>query len=155
MNGKTNTEQYDLPNEEWRDLVRYPKTKNIIWISNFGRVKRRHKKSFYYSIGTKDSSDGYRKFKIHIFGLKIGNPCIHDLVAESFIRLFDHKKEIVHHLSEKKDQNNLQNLQIMSRAEHMKIHKKGVPRPQSTKQKISQSNKGKVAWNKGIKKNKN
>lgn len=46
--------------------------------------------------------------------------------------------EIVHHINEDDNDNRLENLQLVTRSEHIAIHKKGNPT-------------GKSAWNKGLK----
>ena len=104
---KYDTEQFDLPNEEWRDLVHYPQTKGIYFISNLGRYKRIYKNGMtYYSLGC-NMGRNYKRLDLRINGIRVGRPQIHDLVAEAFIRPFDHNIEVVHHLSEVKDQNNV------------------------------------------------
>ena len=118
------TEQYDLQGEQWRDLVSYPSTKGVYWISNLGRYKSLYKgKRYYYSLGC-SSSRGYRRIDLRINGNKIGRPSIHDLVAEAFIRPMK-KGEIVHHRSGDKSDNHVQNLKIMKRGKHTEDHHKG------------------------------
>ena len=135
------TEQYDLPNEEWRDLVSFPQTKGIYFISNLGRYKRIYKSGkVYYSWGAK--ADGYRNVCLCINHQRIAVPYIHDLVVEAFKRPLK-DGEITHHRSGIRDQNNVQNLQIKFNGEHVSGHNKGKVTSQQTKQKLSAAKKGK------------
>lgn len=81
-------------------------------------------------------------------------PLIHRLVYQAFVGLIP-KGYVVHHIDYNPINNLYTNLKVMTRAEHIRLHHKGQKCSQITKQKIGKANKGKVAWNKGIKKNKN
>lgn len=136
-----NTEQNDLPNEQWRDLVSFPQTKNIYWISNLGRYKRLYKNGkLFYSFGT--TADGYKALSICLNGKVINRVYIHDLVAEAFIRPFNYKTEICHHISGLKDCNEISNLCIVERSKHTQQHKKGKRLSQQHKKKLSESKRG-------------
>lgn len=136
------TEQYDLPNEQWRDLISYPQTKGIYFISSFGRCKRKQKDNYYYSLGKK-SSRGHLQISLSLKGKIIAQPYVHDLVAEAFIRPLK-DGEIVHHISEVKTQNNFINLRIEKRNEHTSYHQKGKVKSEEHKRKISLSTKGRI-----------
>ena len=134
------TEQFDLPNEQWRDLVSYPQTKGIYWISSLGRYKRlRSNGRMYYSLGTQ--SGAYKSVSLCVNGEIIDSPRIHVLVAQAFIRPIE-KDEVVHHRSEIKTQNNWENLKIMTGSEHSIFHNKRKVHSQQSRQKVSQKLKG-------------
>ena len=139
---KYDTQQFDLPNEEWRDFVRYPQTRGVYYISNLGRYKRRFKKRFNYSQGA-SQIHGYKYVCISIEGENIANPKIHDLIAEAFIRPIDFDKEECHHINHIRSDNRLQNLQILTKEEH-----RGDP---ITSKKKSNALKGHQGWNEGKK----
>lgn len=133
------TEQFDLEGEEWRDLVSYPQTKGIYYISNKGRYKRVLKSGkLHYSLGGK-CGKGYLSIDLQIDGKKLGHPLIHDLVAEAFIRPLK-QDEVTHHRNQVKTQNNVENLKIVLRDEHTSQHKVG-----------NKYNVGRVGWWKGKK----
>jgi hypothetical protein len=85
------------------------------------------------------------------------------LVVEEYIGRYLEKKEIVHHINGNKSDNRMENLQIVSSKEHVRIHRKGIPRTIEVRKKISEGNKGKIVSeetkrkisesNKGISKN--
>lgn len=135
-----NTEQFDLPNEKWSDLVSFPQTKGLYFISSFGRCKRKLKNKFYYSLGIKNRR-GHLQIALSIGGKIIARPYVHDLVAEAFIRPLK-EDEVVHHLRNVKSQNNWDNLCIQKRSEHTRLHLKGKTKSDEHKKKISISTKG-------------
>lgn len=67
------------------------------------------------------SSNGY-------YVLQIGKNSwfLHRLIMENHIGRKLRDDELVHHINERKDDNRIENLQIMSKAEHMIEHRKGV-----------------------------
>ena len=137
------TEQYDLPNEEWRDLPNYPTTKGLYWVSNFGRYKSKLKNGkFYYSFGSGIEGD-YKYLTIYHNKVRISRVSMHDLVAQAFIGPVDYSTEIVHHISQIRDQNNVQNLIILKESEHIKYHRPhlGKKHTKQTKLKMSKTHK--------------
>ena len=140
-----NTVQYDLQGEQWRDLVGFPQTKDVYWISNKGRIKRVHKNRMHYSIGYKTPLK-YRVVDLIVKGKTIEKGAkMHRLVFEAFYRkLFSN--EIVHHLSHVKDQNQSTNLVGWDESRHISFHnnerQNPGPRPEDVKRRISNALKG-------------
>lgn len=101
--------------EEW---VEIKNSENQYQISTEGKVAslkygdKRIKKPFR-------DKDGYLSI-----GLSIGNRVItkkvHHLVVENFIRDFDKKTEQVNHINHVRDDNRLQNLEIVTKQQHRK-----------------------------------
>lgn len=60
--------------------------------------------------------------------------------------------ELVHHKDEDRSNNGIGNLQIVTRAEHCRIHKpvKGYKFTPEQRKKLSEAHKGQAAWNKGL-----
>jgi hypothetical protein len=52
--------------------------------------------------------------------------------------------EVVHHINGDRRDNRIENLQILTLSEHSKLHGQGMKLSESTKQKISEANKGKA-----------
>ena len=61
----------------------------------------------------------------------------HRLVMEEFIRRQLLSSEVVHHKDENPKNNDIANLEIMSRSEHARMHRLGKTTPQDVKIKIS------------------
>ena len=60
---------------------------------------------------------------------------------------------IIHHKNENKEDNEPINLILMTHGEHSRLHHTGHKHSEESKQKMSESSKGQVAWNKGLDKN--
>lgn len=111
MKGKKGVEcpHYGKPmSEEWR------KHMAAVWKSN-GDKKRIYRKKH---------SQGYILVYIpdHPCADKCGYVLEHRIVIENYIGRTLCDAEIVHHRNGKKDDNRLENLELVSRAEHAKIH---------------------------------
>jgi len=76
----------------------------------------------------------------------------HVLAAEKHIRALA-PGEVVHHVDGNPLNNEVSNLQILTRAEHIRIHTpvKGYKFTAEQKQRLSDSHKGQRAWNAGKK----
>ncbi|MBU1092565.1 HNH endonuclease [Patescibacteria group bacterium] len=83
--------------------------------------------------------DGYRFVmnKTHPKAVK-GYVFEHRLVAEKIIGRPLNKNEIVHHLDGNRLNNTVENIVILSRAEHARLHLKGKKRTQELKDKVSE-----------------
>ena len=65
----------------------------------------------------------------------------HIVVAENQIGRFIGCDEVVHHINGIKDDNRIENLQVMERGEHTILHHTGSKRSSGTKKKISDKRK--------------
>jgi hypothetical protein len=71
-------------------------------------------------------------------------------VAQHIVRMCEKigrplkKGEVVHHKNHKKHDNRLRNLQLMSRAEHAKLHHTGVPMSEEVKTKLAAAAKARI-----------
>lgn len=112
----------NLPDEEWRDVVGY---EGLYQVSNLGRVKSLeiNLKDYSYSKRTEkimsqhDNGKGYLTVSISING-KTKKMYTHRLVATSFIYKDGNKTEVNHKNLNKKD-NNISNLEWVSKKENM------------------------------------
>lgn len=68
-------------------------------------------------------------FGYHMIGLSGKQRPVHRLIMEVHLGRKLSSNEIVHHIDENKLNNNIENLQLVSRSEHMRIHKR--PRRQN------------------------
>ena len=135
---RSETEQFDLPNEEWRDIFGYPQAKGFYWISNLGRQKRLFRGRYYYTKGGWDGE--YRAVTLCVNGWKKTRK-IHDLVFEAFYRKLQ-PNEICHHINEIKDCNIVTNLVAYDLSRHASEHASN--RSVETRKKMSNSAKIRV-----------
>lgn len=88
--------------------------------------KRPLEQSGNWKGGRAKTSDGYVWIKLptHPFADKQGYILEHRLIMEKYIKRFLLPNEIVHHIDEIKDDNRIENLQLLfGRGEHNIIHK--------------------------------
>lgn len=75
----------------------------------------------------------------------------HRLIMEKHLGRILDRSEIVHHVNHDRQDNRIENLQVMSNSEHIRLHKKGSTHSKESRIKISKAAKGRPAWNKGKK----
>lgn len=104
--------------EVWKDVKGY---EGVYQVSNYGRVRK-------ITILKQCNKKGYRKISLHKQGT-IKTFAVHRLVAEAFIPNPDNKLE-VNHINAIKDDNNVNNLEWVTREENMKhAVNKGLLKP--------------------------
>ena len=122
-------------NEEWKSLklhdVLFPTPYEI---SNFGRVRRKKKKSDEIEIVNPTSIKGYAAF---IFRSKENKPCtkyLHKMVAESFVKKERDDQSFVIHKDFDKQNNHFENLKWVDKWELASHHRHN---PSARKRKIT------------------
>lgn len=65
----------------------------------------------------------------------------HRYVMEQFLQRKLTKNEVVHHIDEDKTNNDIENLQVLTRSEHSRLHRLGKKLSDTTKIKIGQKSK--------------
>lgn len=95
----------NLPNEIWKDISNEVNSKEEVFVSNKGRIKKYHIDGFYFICYQQIDHDGYKAVYI-----KKRRYSVHRLVAIAFIpNPFCYP--IVNHKDEIKDNNNVDNLE--------------------------------------------
>ena len=130
--------------EEFKDIV-IPGYEGLYQVSNLGRVRSIKRKIF-----VKPNVDpaGYWKVCLTNHNHKWRQYAIHRLVASAFIPN-PTGFPAVNHKDECKSNNCVDNLEWCTQAYNNRYSKSGKPLSEEHKRKISESNKGKPAWNKG------
>lgn len=67
----------NLPNEEWKKVVNYPKLEQDLFVSNLGRIRTKRVKTFG------NEKEGYMKFSVKINGKNV-NKSVHEFVCWAF-----------------------------------------------------------------------
>ena len=100
-------------------------------------------KSSSWKGGKKRNAKGYILVmtKGHPRADQFGYVMEHIVVAENQIGRFIGCDEVVHHINGIKDDNKIENLQVMGRGEHTILHHTGSKRSSETKKKISDKRK--------------
>lgn len=105
----------------------YFKTKNIPW--NKGKTKKTDpriaKQADKLRLGRKFNAVGYVLVyrPDHPKSDRCGYILEHIVEAEKKLGRFMFAHEVVHHIDGKKDNNKIENLEVMTQSEHIKIHK--------------------------------
>lgn len=115
----------------------FVKIDNVHIVSNQGRVYSEYSKSF---IGAWDEAAG--RYCV-IFNKNL-TP-IHILVAKAFPEICGYWFDgcVVHHKNFNKNDNRAENLQVLTRTEHIRIHHTGAKRTKEACEKMSKAQKGK------------
>lgn len=110
--------------ETWKSIYKYPDYQ----ISNLGRIKslKFGKEKILKCI--KNNKSGYLHLDLYYNGKKCNNQ-IHILVYENFNNYKLKSNECVHHKDENKLNNNLDNLEFMTRFAHKSFHMSGKKHP--------------------------
>lgn len=128
--------KYDIPTRNHRETGMTGKHlteehKKIISMTHKGKkwseeTLEKQKIAQNKGIGRKELHNGYVRiyFPSHPKSDKRGWILEHDLIMECNIGRWLDKDEVVHHKNGIKDDNRLENLELMKRSEHMKLHMK-------------------------------
>ena len=71
----------------------------------------------------------------------------HRFIMEQHLGRKLDSNELVHHINENKRDNRIENLEVISRSEHSRMHRKGKTMPEHTRKAISEALKGKSRSN--------
>jgi len=72
----------------------------------------------------------------------------HRYIMEQYLGRKLTKNEVVHHIDENKMNNNIENLQLLTRSEHSRLHRLGKTLSNETKIKIGQKSKNRPIYSK-------
>ena len=112
----------DLENETWKDILDY---EGDYQVSNIGRVKSFKKWHGVNERILKQSKNGGKYLKVRLY--ENNNPKtkkVHILVFETFIGKIP-KDYDIHHISEDKENNFVENLKSIPKSEHSTFHNTG------------------------------
>lgn len=100
-----------------------------------------------HNVYEKLESTGRRRLYLYIGGCRVW---LHHYLADRYIRPLK-AGEIVHHKDINPFNDSVKNLEIVSRGQHIKIHKPvlGYKFTDEQKKRLSKSHIGQIAWNKG------
>ena len=108
------------PNEEWKEIEDFPR----YLISNKGRIKSIVRKGKPIILRQATTEKGYKTVRLYNKKYPKGiNKRVHRLVAAAFLQDFSADKEI-HHANGNRSQNEAENLQCLTRFQHIEQHRK-------------------------------
>lgn len=140
-------------NEIWKDIKNY---EGLYQASNWGRLRTlnyRQQKGVIKIMSLQKMRGGHYQVTLSKNGHS-KKYLVHVLIFETFYRRLQ-ANEVVHHLSEVKTQNNIENLVAWDKVYHKRFHMLGNKlclghmHSQQTKNKIRRALKGRIPWNKG------
>ena len=107
-------------NEEWKEIEDFPR----YLISNKGRIKSIVRKGKPIILKQATTDRGYKTVRLYSKNYPKGiNKRVHRLAAAAFLQDFSADKEI-HHRNGNRSENNIENLQCLTRFQHMEQHRK-------------------------------
>lgn len=110
----TNLINIDESKQQWKPVEGHENYQ----ISNMGRWKRTYKNGVVHISYGKNKGTGYKQLEIYENGKIVDRYLIHDLVVQTFVRKFDRATEQCHHKNHFRNDNRLQNLQIVDKHTH-------------------------------------
>lgn len=123
--------------EIWKQVKQFPR----YYISNKGRVKSKVKKGKDIILKQTTTDRGYKTVRLYNKTAADGFPKVRNLrvsrlVAEYFLQDFEASKE-VHHINRNRADNRAENLQCLTRFQHIEQHKKEAAESEAADEKTS------------------
>jgi hypothetical protein len=130
-----------LIEEEWKKVENFE-----YQVSNLGRIMslKKYKVSKNRVLKLTPDKEGYLFAHLYTES-RFCRKRVHRLVFETFIRKLE-EHEFVHHIDKNPKNNNIHNLEAISRGKHTTLHHTDSVCLEETKRKISESNRGKIRF---------